>query len=130
MSGQPVGLGQEFFVFGFLTIGDGTDRMSQNVGKNLPLLAALLAKCVQFSRVENVYKLKNYRIQRLSLAKLLLCGCNTFFHYLLPHFKAFLDLFGSTVYVLSYTHLYVFHVVKVGSFHELLTFGNRKVSQT
>jgi len=35
-------------------IGDGNDRLSQNVGKKLPLLAALSPKQVQFSRVENV----------------------------------------------------------------------------
>lgn len=132
MLGQPIHLGQEFFLFGFLTIGDETDRLSQNFGKKLPLLAALSPKWVQFSRVENVYK--TFIIEKLQDSKIVpykavVVGCNTFFHYLLPHFKAFLDLFSSTVYVLTYTHLFVFHVVKVGSFHELLTFGNRKVSQ-
>lgn len=88
---------------------------------------------MQFSRVENVYK--TFIIDKLQDSKIVPCkaivvGCNTFFHYLFPHFKAFLDLFSSTVYVLFCTHLCVLHVVKVHSFHELLTFGNRKVSQT
>jgi hypothetical protein len=55
-------------------------------------------------------------------------GCNSFLHYLLTHFKTFLDVFGSTVYVLSYTCLYVFHVVKMGSSHGTFTFGKRKVT--
>jgi len=29
-----------FFLLGFLTIEDGTERLSRNVGKELPLLAA------------------------------------------------------------------------------------------
>jgi len=28
------------FILGFLTLGNGTDRLSRNVGKKLPLLAA------------------------------------------------------------------------------------------
>ena len=36
----PIFKGQESFLFGFLITEDGTDRLSQNVGKELPLLAA------------------------------------------------------------------------------------------
>jgi len=42
-SGQPIitySIVNNIFIFAFLTAEDGTDRLSRNVGKKLPLLAA------------------------------------------------------------------------------------------
>ena len=71
--------------------------------------------------------LNNYRIQRLPRAKSLLAA--THFSIFFFHTSEHSWICSGALFMCSLIHIYyVFHVVKVDSFHEL-TFGNRKVPQ-